>query len=349
MREHSQSLPISSPAHSREKLIDNYGRRITYVRLAVTDRCNLRCTYCMPEQGIRFLSRQEVLTYEEMLRLLHLLAEMGVSKVRITGGEPFVRRGLVDFLWQVREIPGIRHIHITTNGVLTAPHVPELQRLGIAGINLSLDSLDRERFRRITRRDQLEAVLRCFHTILEYGIPLKINTVLMGGINDADIVPLAMLSRDYPVEVRFIEEMPFNGTLNGNGRSHSRWDYRRILEVLQQAFPGLEKRPDPANSTSMNYRIPGHRGGVGIIAGFSRTFCGSCNRIRVNAKGKVQTCLYGKAVLDIRQMLREGATDEAIKAAVRAVVNKRFRDGWEAQRHSGVGVDVSESMSMIGG
>lgn len=346
---HPVEIPPNGRPHppAEDVLIDNFGRRITYLRLSVTDRCNLRCVYCMPEQGVPFLSREQILSFEEMERILRLLAGMGVNKVRITGGEPFVRKGLMDFLRRVHAIEGVQAIHITTNGVLTAPHVPELKRLGVKSINLSIDTLDRERFFQMTRRDELERVLACFHTILAHDIPLKINMVLMEGQNAEDIIPMSRLSRDYPVEVRYIEEMPFNGA--DGGRRKLFWNHKRILETLRNEYPGLYPLESEANSTSMNFRVPGHKGDLGIIAGFSRTFCGSCNRIRVTARGTLQTCLYGEGVLDLKSLLRGGATDEEIKNMFRQCTGQRFKDGWEAEKQRSQPLDVSQSMALIGG
>lgn len=341
------AAPLSSPLPDSRMLIDRFGRRINYVRLAVTDRCNLRCAYCMPEKGMRFLPNGQLLSFPEMERLMGILASLGVDKVRITGGEPFVRPGIMDFLRRLRQMEGIRQISITTNGVLTGQYLAELKDLGIAGINLSLDSLERERFLRITRRDAFDEVMACFHRALDDEIPLKINMVLMGDLNSADIIPMARLSKAYPVEVRFIEEMPFNGT--DQGKSRLNWDYRRIIRTLEEAFPGMQPREDAPTSTSQNFTIPGHRGTVGVIAGFSRTFCGTCNRIRITSRGTLKTCLYGKGELDVKALLRSRADDSAIENAFRLQVRRRFKDGWEAEQDARDGTGVSESMSVIGG
>ncbi|MEO0330831.1 MAG: GTP 3',8-cyclase MoaA, partial [Bacteroidota bacterium] len=258
-------------------LFDNHGRPINYLRLAVTDRCNLRCFYCMPAEGISYVPKMELLTYEEMERLVRILAEMGISKVRITGGEPFVRRDLVGFLHKLVGVPGIDEVHITTNGVLTTPYVAELKAMGIASVNLSLDTFDRQRFQEITRRDEFDRVLDCFHALLDHNIPTKINAVVMEEKNTQDIIPLTELTRQYPVSVRFIEEMPFNG--KGSHYPVLVWTHRKIHDVLKQHYPAIEKISDSPTSTSYNYQIPGHQGTVGIIAAFSRTFCGTCNRI----------------------------------------------------------------------
>ncbi|WP_250632510.1 GTP 3',8-cyclase MoaA [Rhodoflexus caldus] len=329
-------------------LYDNHNRPITYVRLAVTDRCNLRCFYCMPEHGIQYLPKKELLSYEEMLRLAALLARMGISKVRITGGEPFVRRDLMPFLERLSQTEGIRKITLTTNGVLTAPHVPALAKMGIDSVNLSIDSLDRARFARIARRDELPRVMETLHSLLQHGIRTKLNAVVMDGQNTEDIIPLATFARDHAVDVRFIEEMPFNG--EGAHAPVLVWHHRKILTTLQEAFPDIEKIPDEPFSTSMNYRIPGFQGNIGIIAAFSRTFCGMCNRIRITAQGTLKTCLYDDGVLNVRDLLRQYPHDDApVEAALRRAFSQRPKDGFEAERNRSNHLPVSESMSTIGG
>jgi cyclic pyranopterin phosphate synthase len=328
-------------------LYDNHGRLINYVRLAVTDRCNLRCFYCMPEEGIQYVAKSELLTYEEMVRLVAVLARLGVSKLRITGGEPFVRKDMMDFLRSVSGLPGLEKINLTTNGVLTAPWVPELKALGIGSVNLSLDTLDRQRFFDITRRDELPRVMDTFYALLDAGIDTKINAVVMDGKNTDDIIPMVELGRRLPVSVRFIEEMPFNG---GEGARHAAlpWDHRRILAHLSERYPDLEKLPDPPHSTAYHYRVPGFEGNVGIIAAYSRTFCGTCNRIRVTPQGGLKTCLYDEGVFNLRDLMRNGASDEQLAAALVEALGHRARDGWEAERKR-LGAPVRESMSTIGG
>ena len=329
------------------KIVDNHGRTLNYVRLAVTDRCNLRCFYCMPEEGIDYLPKKQLLTYEEMERMLRVLAQMGISKVRITGGEPFLRKDLMGFLRRVHAIAGIEEINITTNGVLTAPHIPELKALGIKSINLSLDTLNRERFFRITRRDELNKVMDTFHALLQHGISVKINAVVMEGQNTEDIIPLAHLTKDYPISVRFIEEMPFNGA--GNNHPILTWDYRRILDELRSVFPAIYKVADAPNATAKHFAIPGHAGNIGIIAAYTRTFCGTCNRIRVTAQGGLKTCLYGNDVLNIRDLLRSGASDESLAQSLLQAFRSRASNGYEAEEQRQFIMPVFESMSSIGG
>lgn len=325
-------------------IYDNHNRPITYLRLAVTDRCNLRCFYCMPEEGIRYLPKKQLLTYEEMERVVRLLARLGVQKVRITGGEPFVRNDLMGFLRRLAAVDGLTDLSLTTNGVLTAPHVADLAALGVRAVNLSLDTLDRERFQQITRRDELPAVLHTLDQLLAAGIQTKINAVVMDGQNIDDLIPLAELTRSLPVDVRFIEEMPFNG--EGAHYPVLHWTYQRIVAHLRAYFSDLQKLPDVPFSTARHYQIPGHRGTIGVIAAFSRTFCGTCNRIRLTAQGTLKTCLYDNGVLDVRALIRSGASDDDLTAAFLRAFAHRPANGFEAENHRGV---VTESMATIGG
>jgi cyclic pyranopterin phosphate synthase len=301
----------------------------------------------MPEEGIRYLPKNELLTYEEIERLITILAGMGISKIRLTGGEPFVRNDLMKLVSAIVQIPGIKDLHLTTNGVLTAPHIPELKKLNIASVNLSLDTLDKNRFKAITRRDEFDDVIKTYSTLLAYDIPVKINAVVMEGKNIDDIVPLIELTKRNPVSVRFIEEMPFNG--EGNHYPTLNWTHKKILEYITLHYPNIYKIQDPENSTSYHYAIPGHRGNVGIIAAFSRTFCGTCNRIRITAQGGLKTCLYDDGVLNIKELMRNGKQDEEIKTALLSAFNTRPANGFEAEVKRKDHLPVHESMSTIGG
>lgn len=325
-------------------LIDNHKRPINYLRLAVTDRCNLRCFYCMPHEGIEFLPKTHLLSYEEMLRMVRILAEEGVNKVRITGGEPFVRRGMMEFLEELTNVSGIEQVNITTNGVLTSALVPDLKRIGIHSVNLSLDSLNRERFHEMTRRDELPRVLETLEGLLEHGIKTKINTVVMAGKNDDDIISLAELAKDKPVGVRFIEEMPFNGE---GLKLENFLSYQKIMEKIRGKYPDIQRLADAPTSTSYNYQIPGFVGTVGVIAAYSRTFCGTCNRIRVTPTGTFKTCLYDDGVMNVRDLLRSGISDEGFKNEIINALQKRAKDGFEAEANRSS--LVTESMTTIGG
>lgn len=330
-----------------KRLYDNHGRLINYVRLAVTDRCNLRCFYCMPEEGIKYVGREDLLSYEEMERLIRVLVNLGIEKVRITGGEPFVRKDMISFLEALSKIDGLRKINITTNGTLTLPLIPELKKMGIHSVNLSLDCLDKQRFFDITRRDEFDNVMQTFYALIDQGIDTKINAVVMDGKNIEDIIPMVELTKKHPVSVRFIEEMPFNG--EGSHYPVLVWNHKKILDHLRAHFPDIAKIPDPPYSTSYNYHIPGHQGTVGIIAAYSRTFCGTCNRIRITPQGGLKTCLYDDGVFNVRDLMRAGATDAELETAFLEAIGNRAKDGWEAEGNRQFGLPVHESMSTIGG
>ncbi|WP_143304526.1 GTP 3',8-cyclase MoaA [Chitinophaga vietnamensis] len=321
--------------------IDQHHRIVDYVRLSVTDRCNLRCTYCMPEH-MRFEQKSALLSNTEIVRLMKLLAAAGISKVRITGGEPFLRPGLPLLLEQLCAIPGIEEMAITTNGVLTQPYIPLLRSLGITQVNLSLDTLQPARFQQITRRNEFDAVQQTLNELLAQDMRVKINVVVMEEVNTDELRAFTALTRDHALSVRFIEEMPFNG--QGHTFSGIAWNYQRILDTIGGHYT-LHKLPDPPHSTSMNYSIAGHKGNIGVIPAYSRTFCGTCNRIRISATGSVRTCLYGKDALNVRDLLRSGYTDEMILEEMRSAIHGRFSDGFAAEREHA----ATESMSIIGG
>jgi len=298
----------------------------------------------MPERGLDWLPRSELMTYEEMLRISSLLVSMGVEKIRITGGEPFVRKDLMSFLTSLSRLDGLRQINVTTNGVLTAPFVPDFPKIGIRAVNLSLDTLDRDRFMSIACRDELSQVLETLEVLLRHNIEVKINTVVMENKNTVDIIPLVELTKNLPVSVRFIEEMPFNGGDNRVPILH--WNYKRILEEITEYYPAIQKIPDAPNSTSFNYHIPGHQGNVGVIAAYSRLFCGTCDRIRITPMGVLKTCLYDNGAVNIKDAMRDGASDEKLEMIVKDAVLKKAKDGWEAEKKR---TPVHESMATIGG
>ncbi len=328
-------------------LYDNHGRPINYLRLAITDRCNLRCAYCMPEEGIDLGPRDTLLRYEEILRLVRILAEMGIEKVRITGGEPFVRRDVMDLFQGLVNTPGIKTVNLTTNGTLTQKHLPALKKLGVRSINLSLDTLDPVLFYVITRRDVFDSVWATFLALMEQGFEVKINAVLLNGQNDKDLLPFVELTRQYPVSVRFIEEMPFNGS--GADGAGLYWNWKRIEQTIQAGYPAITKIQDPPHSTALNYKIPGHQGTIGIIPAYSRTFCGTCNRLRITPQGLLKTCLYDDGVFNIRDLMRAGATDDDLRIALLEAIGSRAKDGFEAEGRRYGGLPIRESMTTIGG
>lgn len=326
-------------------MIDRHQRTIDYVRLAVTDRCNLRCTYCMPEGYGHFLPRESLLTYEELERLLGILNELGVKKIRLTGGEPFVRKGLMEFIERIAGKEWFDEIHLTTNGVLTAPFIPRIVNAGISGINLSLDTLNREKFKQITRRDDFDKVMESLQLLLDHQLKVKINAVVMQGVNTDDLYELAELTREKAVEMRFIEEMPFNGT---GLQREANWNYEQILLHLSKRFDlvplGME-----AKGTSMRYRADGFVGTLGIIAAYSRTFCGTCNRLRIGPTGAIKTCLYGSDTSGLFDLLRKQADENSIRAFLLETVGQKPRDGFTAEKEMLSIEHQHRSMVAIGG
>jgi cyclic pyranopterin phosphate synthase len=298
----------------------------------------------MPNEGMKFLPREEILSYEEMERLIKLLVSMGIRKVRITGGEPFVKKDMIDFLERICAIDRLEEVHITTNGVLTAPYIPKLKEIGIKSVNLSLDTTDKEKFKKITFRDEYDKVMESFHSFIAHGIRLKINMVVMDNQNTEDILPMVKLAQDYPVDVRFIEEMPFNG--DSHEFTTPKWNYKQIIAHIKEQYPEMQPASQPPHSTSSNYVIPGFKGEIGVIAAYSRTFCHDCNRIRITAKGTLKNCLYDNGVLDLKSLLREGKTDKELQEILIKIFKTRPKDGFEADQYR---ESSYESMTTIGG
>lgn len=326
-------------------LKDQHNRTVNYLRLSVTDKCNLRCFYCMPEEGISFMKKKSVLSYEEMLRICSVLTAQGVGKIRITGGEPFVRKDLDYFLSQLVQLKNRPEVSITTNATLLEPYIDHLKKLGINNINVSLDSLSPENFYKITRRDTFPEVYKNLQTLIKEDFNVKLNCVVMDGKNTDDILPLAELSRFSNISVRFLEEMPFDA--QSGKRTLLKWDFKAILNHLTGHYGELEKVKDKPNSTALNYRIKGFKGETGVIPSFSRTFCGTCNRIRISANGDFRTCLYGPSVLNLRNLLREGKTDDEFLAAINGALQRKPLNGFEAEESNSQ--QVKDSMAYLGG
>jgi len=325
---------------------DSFDRTIDYVRIAVTDRCNLRCFYCMPAEGIPYEPKAHLLSYEEITRLLKILGELGFQKVRFTGGEPFLRKDFMQLLESTAGLEDYKSIHITSNGTLLQQHIPKLKELGISKINLSIDSLDKERFQKITRRNDFEKVMQTFHMLLDNGFKIKLNAVIMNGINTQDIIPLAELAKDYPVDVRFIEEMPFNGGYKENVEMYSA---KNIHADLEAHYSSLEKIPSKHGDTANLLSVPGYKGNIGVIAAFSRTFCNTCNRLRISSKGEIKSCLYDDGVFNIRDYMRTGASDKELADKFREIVRLKPKDGFEAEQKRKSPQEAMQSMSSIGG
>ncbi|WP_298488525.1 GTP 3',8-cyclase MoaA [uncultured Maribacter sp.] len=326
-------------------LVDNHNRTINYLRLAVTDRCNLRCNYCMPSEGINFAPNNALFTIEELSKLSSILVSQGIDKIRITGGEPFVRKDVMVLLRHLSNLEGLKDISITTNATVIGPYINELKILGIKNINVSLDAINRDTFERITRRKEYETVHANILKLITEGFNVRINFIALEGQNTQDILPILELTKDFDVCVRFLEEMPFNG--GTKSFSKLKWDYKYILEHIKEGFPDYFKLESEKTSTSINYKIPGYIGSFGVIPSFSRTFCGSCNRLRISATGDVITCLYAKASANLRDIMRGEDSENGIKTEILKAVGSRAKTGFEAQeKYKNV---FSNSMTSIGG
>lgn len=303
----------------------------------------MRCQYCMPAEGIAFSHNNELLSWDEMYLLAATFIELGITKIRITGGEPFVRKGLMDFLHRLAAIKGLEEISITTNATLIGEHITDLKALGILNVNVSMDSLDKTRFNFITRRNYFDVVHANLLQMLHSGFNVKINCVVMNGLNTDDILPFVDFAHEHNTAVRFLEEMPFNG--HSKSFEKIEWDFLKIIDHIQTKFPQIQRMNDSASSTSENYTIQNRRGSFGVIPSFSRTFCGTCNRIRVSAKGELQTCLYTNESVAFKKLLQQHTDPDLIKPLILAAINNRFKDGFEAEEKN----EFKKSMSLIGG
>jgi cyclic pyranopterin phosphate synthase len=329
----------------REPLIDGHGRRISDVRVSVTDRCNFRCQYCMPAEGLPWLEREEVLTFEEIVRLVALLAEMGVHDVRLTGGEPLVRRDFPALAAMLARVPGVEDLSVTTNGYLLERDAEKLVRAGIGRFNVSIDSLQRDRFFEMTRRDALPRVLAGLETLARFpeAHPIKINAVAMRGFTEDEAIPFARFAREHPYEVRFIEFMPLDADHSWTPDSVLSGD--EIRAAIDAVYP-LEPEPRDAHATARVYRFADGKGKIGFINPVSEPFCGDCNRIRLTADGRLRTCLFSLNETDLRTPLRDGSSDDRIVAIVRDAV---WRKELKHRVNEPGFVQPARSMSAIGG
>ena len=304
-------------------LIDTFGRTHNNLRISVTDRCNLRCTYCMPEE-VTFMDRQSLLSFEEIERFVRIAAPLGIDKIRLTGGEPLLRRDLSRLVAMLAAVPGIHDIGMTTNGMLLSDQAQALFDAGLRRINISLDALSPERFRQLTRRDGIEKVLAGIEAARKAGFkPIKINAVSIRGVTEHEVVPLARFAREKQLEMRFIEYMPIGA---------DNWEREKVYyahEILEQidnhVAPLVPAKQQDMRAPAQEFEYLDGGGSVGIIASVSRPFCLSCNRVRLTADGKLRNCLFALDEVDIKTMLRNGAPDEQIIQALRQNVT----DKWE--------------------
>ncbi|KIP04146.1 hypothetical protein PHLGIDRAFT_76428 [Phlebiopsis gigantea 11061_1 CR5-6] len=327
-------------------LVDTFHRQHNYLRISLTERCNLRCFYCMPAEGVELSPSGHILTDEEVVRLAGLFVRNGVTKIRLTGGEPTVRKGLVDIVGRLNELRkhGLDSIGLTSNGIALHRKLPELVANGLTHLNLSLDTLDPFKFEIMTRRPGHDAVLRALDVALAAPLrSVKLNAVVIKGLNDHEVLDFVEMTKDRPLSVRFIEFMPFTG---------NKWDKDKmvpsaeLLSRIQAKYPAVTKALDEQNDTARNYMIPGHRGRVGFISSMSDHFCGSCNRLRLTADGQIKVCLFDPTEISLRDQMRQGAEDgELLHTIGRAVQGKR-------ERHAGmedIDTVANRPMILIGG
>ena len=333
------ALPTVEPS------FDRFGRRIDYLRLSLTDRCNLRCVYCMPATGMHFAPRAELLTDQELLRVVRLTTELGFRKFRLTGGEPTVRPHLPELIAAIKALPGADEVSLTTNAMLLAKQAATLAAAGLDRVNISIDTLDADRFRRITRGGDLRKVFEGIAAAEEHGLePIKLNAVVVRGWNDHEVADLAGLTIDHPWQVRFIEIMPLDGVFEVAGERLVPSAESRAL--IQARWGALTPEPyDNPADPARPYRLPGARGTVGFISSVTENFCAGCNRMRLTSDGKLRLCLLRPDELDLRPLIRSGATDAELRAALREGV---WRKPWGHGLKDGL-LPVGRGMSQIGG
>ena len=322
-------------------MFDAKGRTIHYLRLSVTDLCNLRCRYCMPD-GVEKLEREAVLTYEEFLRLAALFAQCGIDTVRVTGGEPLVRKGVDQLVAGLKAIPGIRKVTMTTNGILLARQLPALQKAGLDSVNISLDTLRPEVFAQITARDEFSHVMEGIRAALASGLPVKLNCVPQVGVNEGELEDLAALAEKHPLQVRFIEMMPI-----GYGAAMPCISGPDLRQRFARRWPELQPATGAAfgDGPAVYYTVPGWQGSVGFIAAVHGKFCASCNRVRLTSQGFLRPCLASEAGCDLRALVRGGASDAELLQAIRETIWAKPREH-HFEDHS---MPATRGMYRIGG
>lgn len=304
-----------------KELVDTLKRRINYLRISITDRCNLQCLYCTPSRPFKRLSHHEILRYEEILRIARIATGLGITKMRVTGGEPLIRRGCIDFLERLGGIPGVADLSLTTNGILLRKHLDRLAGIGIRRLNISLDTLDPERYREITGSDAFDQVWSAIMSALEKGFsPIKINVVAMDEINSDDLEDLAALTFEFPFHVRFIERMPFPGLGTGKSTPLLEEQIKSRIAPLGALEP-VEKCLN--DGPARRYRLQGAVGEIGFISAVSHHFCSECNRLRLTADGRLRSCLFSDTMTDIMTPLRAGAPDDAIAALIFETIREK--------------------------
>ncbi|KAI8975594.1 hypothetical protein BDF20DRAFT_906814 [Mycotypha africana] len=354
--------PAKQASAVSDYLVDNFSRQHTYLRISLTERCNLRCTYCMPEEGVPLTPSANLLTKNEILRLAKLFVGQGVTKIRLTGGEPTVRSDVIEIVRSLGQLKRgnkssdrlniqqryLKSLAMTTNGVALRRKLPALFNNGVAGldtVNISLDTLNPDLFQIMTRRKGFDKVMESIEEALRLGLPqVKINTVVMKGVNDQeDVLNFVAFTKEHPINVRFIEYMPFDGNKWNRDRLVP---FEELIQKIKSRFGRLEKLQDEPNDTTKHYKIPGFKGKIGFITSMTDHFCGTCNRLRITADGNIKVCLFGNTEVSLRDMMRNGRTDQELLEVIGAAVNKKKK------QHAGMfklASSKNRPMILIGG
>lgn len=325
-------------------MVDKLNRKIEYMRISVTDRCNLRCIYCMPEEGVENISHEEILSYDEIIRICKCIAKLGINKIKITGGEPLVRKDIINLIKEIKEINGIEQVTITTNGVLLYKMAEELYKAGIDAVNISLDTLDRDKFLSITRRDKYENVSMAIDKLIDLGVRVKINCLAIKEHNLDEIVKIAAYAKNNNIDVRFIELMPI-----GYGKSYTGISNKVILGLLEDEYGFFEKvKEKRGNGPAVYYKNDSFKGCIGLISAISNEFCETCNRVRLTANGFLKLCLHYNKGIDLKDPMRNHITDKELENMMYyAIKNKPL--GHNFYHDSNIENIENKNMVQIGG
>lgn len=316
-----QASDVQKDNPASDMLVDSFGRLHTYLRISLTERCNLRCQYCMPAEGLELTPSTRLLSKNEIIRLADLFVSSGVAKIRLTGGEPTIRKDIEEICLELSSLNGLKTLAMTTNGIILAHKLPRLRECGLSLLNISLDTLVPAKFEFMTRRKGHDRVMKSIDAAIELGYnPVKVNCVVMRGFNDDEICDFVELTREKPINVRFIEFMPFDGNV---------WNvkklvpYSEMLDILVKKFTGLQRIQDDPTETAKNFRIDGHLGMVSFITSMTEHFCAGCNRLRLLADGNFKVCLFGPSEVSLRDPLRHGVDDNELKEIIGAAVKRK--------------------------